>query len=151
MGNTPGWKTPTLLYGWWVAFMFDHWLDWLTLPLVAAFVLGESTGWGHNIGQVLRPETERGRPEKYQRWFPVLERHPWVGLAFRGFMWGFPMALLAYWDIRLLWLPAIFAIAFPAAIAIEKWAGHPPWPRWGEAWHEFYRGGLVGCGIWFVS
>ena len=134
-----------LIYGWVLAAILGHEWDALTLPLVLAAKLGEAPAWGGPLGAVLD-----GTPPSRKEWwqFADMSDFPTLSLGVRGLMWGMPMALLAYFDPKLLAMPLIYALAMPLSAWIGHWSrGH--YPRWmgtGDPWarHEWVRGLIVG-------
>ena len=148
-GKRPFPPTPILLYGWAVAALCGYvWDGWLTMAIVAGWVLGERPGWGAPIGQVHGTEDPDREPEFYQRWFGgLLWRHPWSALAIRGAMWGLPVLAFTALLGEPVWEPMVaMAVAMPAAELVAMWAPDPPRPAsWRGAWNECYRGALCGA------
>ena len=144
-GKAPFPPMPHLLYGWSVAALCGYPLDgWLTVVIVAGWVLGERPGWGAPIGQARGvPDPDR-RPE----WWQVgpLRTHPWAALVVRGAMWGLPVLAFTAPLSEAVWQPAAaMALAMPAAEMVAMRLHEPRWPRtWAGAWNEVWRGAILG-------
>jgi len=92
------------------------------------FAIGESWGWGRPLGELIVGHSTADY-EWYQK--GILKK-PIPALIVRGFLWGLPVSLLAYWDIQLLALPIIFA--FTTILG---------WSYYGERCAEFVFGTKV--------
>jgi len=133
----------TLLYGGVVSIMVGATGVWIAAGIVA-FRIGESSGWGTPLGMALNGTARTGEFEWWQ--VGVLRDSPYAALAVRGAMWGLPMAALAHWVSPVLWyMPAVYAVAMPAAVyvaSLKLTSRVEPW-----AVQEFLRGWLVGAAL----
>ena len=151
-GRPPFPPTPHLLYGWAVAALCGYgWDGWLTVAIVAGWVLGERPGWGAPIGQARGvPDPDR-RPE----WWQVgpLRTHPWAALVVRGAMWGLPVLAFTAPLGEVVWQPAVaMALAMPAAELAAMRLPEPCRPRsWAGAWNEVWRGLVFGALLWLLT
>ena len=151
-GKRPFPPTPILLYGWAVAALCGYpWDGWLTVAIMAGWVLGERPGWGAPIGQYHgTPDPDR-RPE----WWQVgpLRTNPLAALFVRGAIWGLPVLLLTAPFGVPVWQPLVaMTLAFPAAEWLAERISDPQKPKsWAGAWNEFYRGGVFGAILAAIS
>ena len=138
IGNSE-WK---ILYGWVVAALFGHAFSWLTIPIIILFAIGEAWGWGEPLGSALQGrKMNQDNLEKWQ--FGPLKKDPWLALAFRGLMWGAPVALLLSWfDPILMSLPFLLMLSMPVACLIAKQLSGTTSEKW--AYQELIRGLLLG-------
>lgn len=132
--------------------------EWLSILLIGLGCwLGEKPGVGWPKGYIdrgVRPDS--WKPTAKREWYipKVLEDEPYLSLAIRGFLWGFPMTLLgslgglSNWPILLILTP-LFIISLPLAIFIGKYmpkikilGATSAWP-WSEIWQQI----IVMAGI----
>lgn len=135
-----------LVYGWVIAALFGHPLDWLTPAIAVAFALGASPGWGDSMGAILEGRDIKPGYDRGHFWqFGPLRRRKWPAAVVRGALWGLPVALLAYYDPLLIWAVPIMTIAYTASLAISaRWLGR----SWEHA--ETLRGWIAGALTWAI-
>lgn len=135
-----------LTYGWVIAAVLGHPFDSLTPAIAAAFALGSAPGWGDTSSAIMqRRELDKVELNSWQ--VGILATNKWLSAAARGVIWGLPVALLGYFDPRL--ISAI--VVMPAAYIGAAWlAGLLPAKSTGAitgspwAWMESMRGWMAG-------
>ena len=138
-------KTLELLaYGWIIAALLGHPLDYWTPAISVLFALGGSFGWGEPIGAAL---FGRAMNAVDYEWWQIgpLKKNAWLALTFRGAMWGAPVLALAYWLPEVIVVLPAYLIAMPLAVLIARLVD---WKKWEV--QEFLRGGL-GAGLIVLS
>jgi len=132
-----------LLYGLALASLLTQ-EPWQIAILMAAFMLGEASGWGCPLGEALSGKYDGCKYEWYQ--VGPLKQSPWMSLFVRGYIWGLPMALAGIFIgvPMALAIPFIFALATPLAPAICRLS--TGWQNAKYMWptQEWVRGWLVG-------
>jgi hypothetical protein len=126
-----------IVLGWTFAALTSHSFDVLTLPIALATTLGASSGLSEPIGSLLytRPMVEH----ELEWWqFGPLKDNAILATAFRGFMWGLPIASLSYFDPTLFWALPAYTIGTLLSILFAKWFLKADWQ-----YMEFLRGVLV--------
>lgn len=106
-------------YGWVIAALMGHPMDWFTLPIIAALMLGMSPGWGEPVGAGL---FGREMAQSNLEWWQVgpLKNSVPLALIARGAMWGAPCLLLLPW-LPNAWTPLLaYSIAFPVSIYLMR-------------------------------
>lgn len=130
-------RLPAYIFlGWTFAALSGHVLDWMTLPIMLAIVIGASPGLSQPMGSLLKDGTDPGLPEWWQ--VGILKTNALLACLVRGAMWGLPVSLLAYFDHRLIWVLPAYTIAFPGAILIARYLCKSDWEK-----AEFMRGGIA--------
>ena len=108
----------TLIYGALVAICFGVQNELLILAFAGLWLAGAAPGWGEPISAAL--EDRPMNSTDLERWqLGILKRNTLMALMLRGFIWGFPAALLGYVDPRLFGAVAM-TLVFPAAIYLSK-------------------------------
>lgn len=134
-----------LVYGWVIAAVLGHPFDPLTPAIAAAFALGSAPGWGGTSAAIMH-RRDLNRADLLSWQVGILARNKWLSATARGVIWGLPVALLGWFDPRLI----AAVVVMPAAYIGAAWlAGF--FPAKGEnaktgspwAWMESMRGWLA--------
>lgn len=122
-----------VILGWTFAALAGHPQDWLTLPIIIAMTAGASPGLSQPMGALLKNGVDSGQPEWWQ--IGILKTNALLACAVRGAMWGLPIALLGWFDMRLVWALPAYTVAFPGAIISSRYFFKADWEK-----AEFMRG-----------
>lgn len=108
------------VYGYCMATVAGYALDPIIAPLITiTMMIGMSWGWGSPLGAALN--NHHMNPTEAEWWqVGPLKTSPWLALAFRGAMWGAPVALVGLLAPSLIWFIPAYAIAFPLSAFIAS-------------------------------
>lgn len=136
-----------LTYGWVIAAVLGHPFDPLTPAIAAAWALGSAPGWGDTSSAIMqRRELDRLELNSWQ--VGMLATNKWASAFARGLIWGLPVALLGWFDPRLINAVLVVPIAYIGAAWLagflpDKKANAPTGSPWG--WMEALRGWLAAA------
>ncbi len=100
-----------LTYGWVIAALIGHPLDPLTPAIAIAFALGSAPGWGDSSGSILhRRELKQEELNSWQ--IGILRKNKWLSAIARGMIWGLPVALLGFFDVKLVYALVVMPVAY---------------------------------------
>lgn len=135
-----------LTYGWVIAAVLGYPFDPLTPAIAAAFALGSAPGWGDTSAAILH--RRELKLEELNRWqIGILAKNKWISATARGMIWGLPVALLGWFDQRLIAAVVVMPTAYIGAAWLagflpakhENASTGSPW-----AWMESMRGWIAG-------
>lgn len=142
-----------LTYGWVIAAVLGHSFDPLTPAIAAAFALGSAPGWGDTSSAIMQRRDLD--PIELNRWqVGFLAKNKWASAAARGAIWGLPVALLGFFEPRLIVAVLVMPVAYIGAAwlagflpgkSANAWTGSP----W--AWMESMRGWMAAGLFAFVA
>lgn len=102
------------IYGWVLAAILGYAFAPLTLPIIIAFMLGMSTGWGDTMSAFLHKRELDPTVYTRKHWWQrgVLKTSKWKAATVRGLIWGLPVAALGFFDPILFWMPLVYVISY---------------------------------------
>lgn len=110
------------IYGGLISLLLIYPVNLWTIAVIALFWAGSTMGWGHPINQALFGDLRHHPDSKPESWqLGPLKDSVWLALSVRGFLWGAPLLIIAYWVPAVITVPIAFAIAMPLACLIARY------------------------------